>query len=65
LHVRIAVPRDVSLIQNADVARAARWRSATRAAFETAFATGFTIDGFIADRDADRGYYLLTKRSTT
>jgi predicted GNAT superfamily acetyltransferase len=65
LHVRIAVPRDVSIIQNTDVARAARWRASTRAAFETAFAAGFTIDGFTSDRDADRGYYLLTKRSTT
>ena len=64
-HLRIAVPRDVSIIQSTDIARAARWRASTRAAFERAFAAGFTIEGFTSDRDADRGYYLLTKRTTS
>ena len=64
-HLRIAVPRDVSIIQSTDVARAARWRASTRAAFERAFAADFAIEGFTSDRDADRGYYLLTKRTTS
>jgi chorismate synthase len=64
-HLRIAVPRDVSIIQERDVPRASRWREATRAAFEAALGAGFTIQGFTSDAESDRGYYLLTKGTTT
>jgi predicted GNAT superfamily acetyltransferase len=64
-HLRIAVPRDVSIIQGTDPARASRWRHTTRAAFETAFDAGYAIHGFTSDAGRDRGYYLLTKRTTS
>lgn len=60
-HVRIAVPLDVSIVQSNEPARAASWRDSTRAAFETALAAGYRIDGFDVDAEQDRGFYLLAK----
>ena len=62
-HLRIAVPRDVSIIQGADPARASRWRQSTREAFESALDAGYAIHGFTSDAGLDRGYYLLTQRT--
>jgi chorismate synthase len=63
-HLRIAVPHDVSIIQANDLKRASRWRQSTRRAFETAFSAGYAIEGFTSDAGNDRGYYLLTKRTS-
>jgi chorismate synthase len=63
-HLRIAVPRDVSVIQSNDVRHASRWRKFTREAFESALAAGYAIHGFTTDASSDRGYYLLTKRTS-
>jgi predicted GNAT superfamily acetyltransferase len=60
-HLRIAVPLDVSLLQSTDPSRAGSWRESTRAAFETAFGKGYTIDGFKIEAEQERGFYLLGK----
>jgi predicted GNAT superfamily acetyltransferase len=60
-HLRIAVPLDVSVLQTSDAPRAANWRTSTRAAFESALAKGYRIEGFSVDADQDRGFYLLAK----
>lgn len=57
--LRIAVPRDLAALLERDPARAARWREANRVAFESALAAGYTVAGFVADTDRERGYYLL------
>ena len=59
--LRVAVPFDISAIQDSDPARAARWRASTRSAFETAFAHGYRVRGFLADAARHRGYYLLSR----
>jgi predicted GNAT superfamily acetyltransferase len=59
--LRIAIPLDVSILQAADVKRASAWRVSTRAAFESALAAGYTIDGFTVDAEQDRGFYLLAR----
>src|SRR5437867_4687989 len=60
--LRIAVPLDLSALQSNDPARAARWRTTTRAAFESALARDYQVDGFTVDAERDRGFYLLTLR---
>lgn len=62
-HLRIAVPHDISDLQAREMARAARWRRSTRAAFESTLLAGYSVEGFVADEDADRGYYLLRRRA--
>jgi predicted GNAT superfamily acetyltransferase len=62
-HLRIAVPRDVSVIQTSDVTRASQWRMSTRAAFEAALRAGYSIQGFTTDAGNDRGYYLLKRQA--
>lgn len=59
--MRIAVPLDIARIQVDDAAGAARWRASTRAAFETALANGYQIDGFTLDSSQARGFYLLSR----
>lgn len=58
--VRIAVPVDVSALQQSAPARASEWRDATRAAFLSALGAGYQVDGFTVDADRERGFYLLT-----
>lgn len=57
--VRIAVPRDITTFLTQDLTRAAKWRAATRAAFEAALAARFRVDGFYIDEEQDRGFYVL------
>jgi predicted GNAT superfamily acetyltransferase len=64
-NVRIAVPLDVSVLQARDATRAAKWRTTTRTAFESALALGYGIDGFTVDAEKDRGYYLLSQGAIT
>lgn len=60
-HVRIAIPLDVSVLQSKDAKRASAWRTSTRAAFESAFAARYGIDGFAVDAERERGFYLLSR----
>jgi predicted GNAT superfamily acetyltransferase len=60
-HLRIAVPLDVSVFQANDPPRAASWRASTRAAFEATLGSTYSVAGFYADAEQDRGYYLLSQ----
>ena len=60
-YITIAVPLDVAALQSQDISDAARWRQSTRAAFETALTSGYTIRGFRIDPQRDRGFYLLSR----
>jgi len=63
-HVKLAVPLDITTLQSADPDRAVRWRTSTRPAFEAALASGYRIDGFDIDQNAERGFYLLARLSS-
>ncbi len=60
-HIRIAVPADIATLQTSRIESAMQWRDATRAAFEAALGSGFTIDAFELDTARRRGYYLLRR----
>ena len=57
--VRIEVPTDINDLQHSDRDQAIAWRRSTRAAFARALAGGLTVQGFVIDECARRGYYLL------
>ena len=59
---RIEVPPDVNELQRTDRDQAIAWRRSTRAAFQRALAAGLTVQGFVIDDCARRGYYLLARR---
>ena len=56
---RVEVPADINSMQEADREQAIQWRHSTRAAFRQALAKGLTVQGFVIDDCAKRGYYLL------
>jgi len=56
---RIEVPTDINAMQHSDRDQAIGWRRSTRAAFGRALASGLTVQGFVIDECAHRGYYLL------
>jgi len=56
---RVEVPTDINGMQDADRDQAIAWRRSTRAAFGRAIAAGLTVQGFVIDECAHRGYYLL------
>jgi chorismate synthase len=56
---RVEVPADINTMQQADRSRAIAWRHSTRAAFGRALSAGLTVQGFVIDDGAQRGYYLL------
>ena len=58
---RVEVPADINTMQETDRAQAIAWRRSTRAAFRRALAAGMSVQGFIIDDCAQRGYYLLAK----
>ena len=60
----LAVPADISALQEKDPDLAIKWRKETRAAFETAFEAGYVVSGFTTDKTPPRGYYLLSKPTT-
>lgn len=56
---RVEVPADINAMQESDREQAIRWRHSSRAAFRAALAAGLTVQGFVIDDCAQRGYYLL------
>jgi len=60
----LAVPEDIAEIQAANAELASKWRTETRAAFQTALDGGYVIAGFATDKKPPRGYYLLSKPTT-
>jgi predicted GNAT superfamily acetyltransferase len=60
---RVEVPADINSMQEADREQAIRWRHSTRAAFRRALDAGLTVQGFVIDDCAHRGYYLLAVAS--
>jgi predicted GNAT superfamily acetyltransferase len=56
---RVEVPTDINDLQHSDRDQAIAWRRSTRAAFGRALASGLTVQGFVIDECAHRGYYLL------
>lgn len=57
--VRIAVPDDVIAMLDHDIATARRWREATRHAFTSYLANGYTVAGFTRATDSRPATYLL------
>jgi chorismate synthase len=60
---RVEVPHDIAVLQEHDREQAIAWRRSTRAAIQHALAAGLAVQGFIADECAQRGYYLLARRT--
>ena len=58
---RVEVPTDINDLQHSDRDQAIAWRRSTRAAFGRALAAGLTVQGFVIDDCAHRGYYLLAR----
>ncbi|MFL5616456.1 MAG: hypothetical protein ACJ796_22505 [Gemmatimonadaceae bacterium] len=58
---RVEVPPDINSLQHSDRDEAIRWRHSTRAAFRRALDAGLTVQGFVIDDCAKRGYYLLAR----
>lgn len=56
---RVEVPTDINALQQSDRDQAIRWRHSTRAAFRRALDAGLTVQGFVIDDCAKRGYYLM------
>ena len=56
---RVEVPTDINDLQRSDRDQAVAWRRSTRTAFGRALASGLTVQGFVIDECAHRGYYLL------
>ncbi|MEX2571201.1 MAG: hypothetical protein WD737_07825 [Gemmatimonadota bacterium] len=57
----IEVPGDIEAVQRESVARAARWRAVTRAAFTSALGRGYRVAGFRRSRGRTAGVYLLDR----
>jgi predicted GNAT superfamily acetyltransferase len=58
---RIEIPTDIGSLQDSDRSQAIAWRHSTRAAFARALFAGLTVQGFVIDECAQRGYYLLAR----
>ena len=56
--VALAIPLDLGAIKAAEGGSAAAWRDSTRLAFESLFAAGYTVTGFV--REPSCGVYLLS-----
>lgn len=59
---RVEVPADINAMQGNDRDQAIAWRRSTRAAFRRALAAGLSVQGFVIDDCANRGYYLMGNR---
>ncbi len=59
--VLVEIPGHIRAIKVADIETARRWRSQTRALFESCFAAGYTVSDFLSEkRDGTRrSYYVL------
>jgi predicted GNAT superfamily acetyltransferase len=60
--VLIDVPGGFTGMLAGDPARAHRWRTATRTAFQTYFARGYRAVDFLTSTDRGRGQYLLQRK---
>jgi len=60
-YARVEVPMDISALQESQRNQAVAWRHSTRAAFGRALAAGLSVQGFVIDECAQRGYYLLAR----
>jgi predicted GNAT superfamily acetyltransferase len=58
---RVEVPADINAMQESDPEQAIAWRRSTRSAFRRALDAGLSVQGFVIDDCAHRGYYLLAK----
>jgi predicted GNAT superfamily acetyltransferase len=59
--LRVEVPADINAMQVSDPAQAIAWRQSTRAAFRRALDAGLSVQGFVIDDCAHRGYYLMAR----
>ena len=60
--VRIAVPRDIDNLKEANPDDARLWQMATRQAFPRYLSDGYTVAGFAHDESAEQAWYVLTNR---
>ena len=58
---RVEVPADINAMQENDREQAIAWRQSTRAAIRRALAAGLSVQGFVIDDCAHRGYYLMAR----
>jgi predicted GNAT superfamily acetyltransferase len=58
---RVEVPADINAIQESDREQAIAWRRSTRIALHRALDAGLSVQGFVIDDCAARGYYLLAR----
>ena len=58
----IEIPAGINEIKERDPAAALSWREATRAAFQTALASGFIVEDFIRAGDNSPRWFYLLKR---
>lgn len=61
--VRLAIPRDIATLREADAALARRWREASRHAFQTYLERGYAAVDFAAGDPV--GYYVLRREHTS
>jgi predicted GNAT superfamily acetyltransferase len=59
--VRVEVPSDVGVLQISDMPAARGWRTKTRAAFQSALANGYVVQGFQRANGSASGYYVLER----
>jgi predicted GNAT superfamily acetyltransferase len=58
----IEIPAQIDRLQVRDMKAARGWRRETRDAFQSAFAKGFSVNGFYIDDSSKTGRYVLTRR---
>ncbi|MHA2107271.1 MAG: hypothetical protein ACXABU_05870 [Candidatus Hodarchaeales archaeon] len=58
----IEIPRDIRTIKKDNIAIAKRWRSETRAKFEEAFKSNYTVTGIVFSENKSRIFYKLMKK---
>ncbi len=63
--LRVEIPLDVFDVRERSLEQAVRWRTSSRAALRWALASGYVVDGFVHDEATHRGFYALTRTTTT
>jgi len=63
--LRVEIPLEIEKVQQASLALAGRWRATTRAALTWGLARGYRVAGFYRDAEAQRGYYILSRRQSS
>lgn len=59
--IRIEIPLDVMRLRDSSPGVAATWRVSTRAAFQWALGSGYSVARFAADPASDRGWYVMRR----